>query len=187
MNHYFEIRIRPDPEFSETMLLGALVGKLHRGLVAIEASDVGISFPEHSTHPRSLGGLLRVHGERSRLEALNASDWFVGMRDHVTTTEILPTPPQAQHRVVKRRQYKTSAERLRRRRMRRHQQNYEEAQRCIPDSVERRVETPFVMVRSRSTGETFCLFVEHGDLCSSPVPGAFNAYGLSKVATVPWF
>ena len=32
MDHYIEIRVLPDPEFSEEMLMSALVAKLHRAL-----------------------------------------------------------------------------------------------------------------------------------------------------------
>jgi CRISPR-associated endonuclease Csy4 len=32
MDHYLEIRVLPDPEFSEEMLMAALVAKLHRAL-----------------------------------------------------------------------------------------------------------------------------------------------------------
>ncbi|WP_256379702.1 type I-F CRISPR-associated endoribonuclease Cas6/Csy4, partial [Arhodomonas sp. KWT] len=42
LDHYLDIRVLPDPEFQQSMLLGALVSKLHRGLVDIDADDIGI-------------------------------------------------------------------------------------------------------------------------------------------------
>ncbi|MQM40071.1 CRISPR-associated endonuclease Cas6f/Csy4 [wastewater metagenome] len=169
------------------MLLGALVSKLHRGLVDIDADDIGISFPAHQTDPRTLGDVLRLHGTANRLHALTGLRWLTGMRDHVDHGGIRAVPDGAAHRVVRRRQYKTNAERLRRRRMRRHGETYEQACAQVPDSVERRVATPFVTVRSSSTGRAFSLFIEHGDCSPDPVPGAFSTYGLSRTATVPWF
>ncbi len=186
MDHYLDIQIRPDPEFPVNTLLGALVSKLHRALVTLEADDIGISLPEHEQAP-PLGSRLRLHGTRHRLHALMDQDWLRGMRDHVAIEEIAAVPEEAGHRIVRRRQYKTNVERLRRRRMKRHQESYEEACQHIPDSVERRVRTPFVMVRSQSTGQAFSLFIEHCQVKNLPVKGRFSTYGLSNEATVPWF
>lgn len=186
MDHYLDIHIRPDPEFPLNTLIGALVSKLHRALVVLEADDIGISLPEHEGKP-PLGEVLRIHGNRARLETLMATQWLKGMRDHTVVTDITAVPEKVIHRVVRRCQYKTSAERLRRRRMRRHQESYEEARQQIPDSVERKIKTPYVMVRSQSTGQVFSLFVKHGEPWDEPVQGTFNTYGLSTTATIPWF
>jgi CRISPR-associated endonuclease Csy4 len=186
MDHYLDIHIQPDPEFSQTTLMGALVSKLHRRLVAMESNDIGISLPGHETVP-PLGDVLRIHGNHGRIQTLMETNWLKGMRDHVVLSDIIPVPSNTVHRVVRRRQYKTNVERLRRRRMKRHQESYEEACTHIPDSVERRVSTPYVTVRSQSTGEAFILFIEHGEHCSDPVPGTFGTYGLSNTATIPWF
>lgn len=186
MNHYVDIQIRPDPEFPAPMLMGALVSKLHRALVELDADDIGISLPEHETDP-PLGHRLRLHASRVRLEELLARSWLHGMRDHIVMHDVAAVPANAEHRVVRRRQYKTNADRLRRRRMKRHNETYEQARLHIPDSVERRVRTPYVRVRSHSTGQAFCLFVEHGDHESEPRSGRFSTYGLSATATVPWF
>ena len=186
MNHYLDIHVRPDPEFKETTLLGALVSKLHRRLVALSADDIGISLPDHEGHP-PLGSRLRIHGQPDRLEALMAEDWLGGIRGHLDIKEVRAVPGDVRHRIVRRRQYKTSVERLRRRRMRRHDETYEQAYQHIPDSVERRVDTPFLCVQSSSSGRRFCLFIEHGPLQDQPQIGCFNAYGLSKEATIPWW
>ena len=186
MDHYLDIQTLPDPEFPVNTVLGALVSKLHRGLVALEADDIGISFPEHEQQP-PLGSRLRLHGTENRLQALMDVNWLRGMRDHVAVRDITKIPDEVGHRTVRRRQYKTNVERLRRRRMKRHQESYEEACRHIPDSVERRVQTPFLIVRSQSTGQAFSLFIEHGEIQREPMTGRFSTYGLSSEATVPWF
>lgn len=186
MDHYLDIQTRPDPEFPVNTLLGALASKLHRGLVALEADDIGISLPGHEQSP-PLGGLLRLHGSRDRLHALMEKDWIRGMRDYVAITDIAAVPEDVVYRIVRRRQYKTNVERLRRRRMKRHNETYEEVCRHIPGSVERQVRTPFLIVRSQSTGQAFSLFIEHGPVRSEPVKGRFSTYGLSNEATTPWF
>jgi len=186
MTHYLELRVRPDPEFPVNILLGALVSKLHLALVQLGANDLGISFPQHEEHP-PLGHMLRLHGTDIRLAELMETDWLRGMRDNLEIGEVDPVPSGVVHRVVRRKQYKTNADRLRRRRMKRHGESYEEASRRIPDTVERKVKTPFVVIRSLSSGQTFSLFIEHGACQPTAVPSSYNTYGLSKTATVPWF
>jgi CRISPR-associated endonuclease Csy4 len=113
--------------------------------------------------------------------------WLTGMADHVALNGREDVPDGAAHRVVCRRQFKTSAERLRRRRAKRHNESLEHARAQIPDSVEREVSLPFATLRSLSTGQRFSLFIEHGEIRNTPAQGTFNRYGLSQEATVPWF
>lgn len=188
--HYIDITLLPDPEFSHAHLLGALVAKLHRALVQGQTTDIGVSYPQHVSQPlarRTLGAVLRLHGTPDALQGLMGQDWLKGMRDHTQVAELRPVPAEAQHRTVRRRQFKTNADRLRRRRMQRKGETAEQATAAIPDSVERRPDLPFVQLRSSSTGQPFCLCVEHGPLLAHSMPGAFNAYGLGQEATVPWF
>ena len=188
--HYIDINLLPDPEFSQVHLLGALVSKLHRALVQLRADNIGMSFPAHVVKPftqRGLGTVLRLHGGLDALQVLMGQDWLKGMRDHVTVTDPAQAPVDSPRRLVLRRQFKTNAERLRRRRMQRKGETAEQAAEAIPDSVERRPDLPFVHLRSSSTAQPFCLFVEHREVTAESVGGGFNSYGLSLGATVPWF
>jgi CRISPR-associated endonuclease Csy4 len=96
-------------------------------------------------------------------------------------------PADAPHRTVRRRQFKTNADRLRRRRMRRKGETAEQAAAAIPDSVERTPDLPYVQLRSASTGQPFCLFIEQKEGQGAAGQGGFNTYGLSLGASVPWF
>lgn len=187
MDQYIDIRLRPDPEFPAPMLMGALYGKLHRALVRIDSEDIGVSFPRHCIKPRTLGDVLRLHGSAVALDRLMDQQWLTGMHDHIHLQGRASVPGDVTHRVVCRRQFKTNAERLRRRRARRHNESLEQAREKIPDSVEQRPDLPFVMLRSQSTQEAFCLFIEHGELQPGSQKASFNRYGLSHKATVPWF
>lgn len=188
MDHYIDIRLLPDPEFDVNMLMGALCSKLHRVLAERKETAIGISFPDHALKPRrTLGATLRLHSGRERLMQLMTPPWLEGMRDHTDISELATAPNHVQFRTVRRRQFKTSVERLRRRRMQRHGETMEQACKAIPDSIEQRVHLPSVMMRSRSTGQSFNLFIEHGPVQDDPISGSFNSYGLSQTATVPWF
>lgn len=187
MDAYLEIRLLPDPEFSVSFLMGALYGKLHRALVTAQSNDIGVSFPGYSQSPRGVGDRLRLHGTEETLSQLMTQNWLKGMMDHIHCSDILPVPASAKHRTVSRRQFKTSSERLRRRRMQRKGENYEQAAEAIPSSVERKPDLPYVHLRSKSTEQNFTLFIEQGELREQPSNGAFNTYGLSRQATIPWF
>lgn len=189
MDHYLDIHLRPDPDFPPSMLMGALYSKLHRALHDLQADDLGVSFPDHKTgaRARTPGDRLRLHGRGGRLEQLMASSWLTGMRDHVKLHAIQEVPAERQHRVVRRRQFNTGSLSRAKRYAQRHGIAIEEAQRLMQAPAERQIALPFVQVSSRSSGQRFALFIEHGQLQAQPVAGRFNHYGLSGEATVPWF
>lgn len=189
MDHYVEVHLMPDPEFPQSFLMNALLGKLHRALVTNQHHDIGISFPVHKEGSRkqTLGDTLRLHGLKLSLVCLMDSNWLQGMYDHVTVENCQPIPNIKGYRTVHRKQFKTNAERLRRRRASRHDETMEQARERIPDSIERQVALPYAHITSTSTKQRFCLFITHGPLQNSPTAGEFNAYGLSRIATIPWF
>jgi len=187
MDHYIDIALLPDPEFSAPMLMNALFAKLHRGLVDHGGGDIGVSFPEVGGKTLALGSKLRLHGNATSLDLLMQNGWTQGMRDHIVLIEPRPIPTIVQHRVVRRVQAKSSPERLRRRLMSRKRIGAEDAQAVIPDSSAERLTLPYLEMSSRTTGQRFRLFIDHLALQSVPVSGSFSAYGLSNTATVPWF
>ncbi len=187
MDHHVDIDVQPDPEFPAYQLMAALYAKLHRALVAQNSTRIGVSFPGFGLQAPHLGTRLRLHGDLAALSALLAGDWLAGMRDHVTLTQPNRVPETAKHCAVRRVQVKSSPERLRRRLMRRHNLDAQEAHQRIPDEAARLANLPFVQLRSTSTGQTFRLFIEHGPAQSNSMAGNFNAYGLSQAATIPWF
>jgi CRISPR-associated endonuclease Csy4 len=186
MDHYHDIRLRPDPEFPPTLLMNALFAKLHRALAGNHELSIGISFPEHGTSPPNLGQRLRLHGAADALSRLADLCWQEGMADHVRQLPITPVPAAAAHCTVRRVQAKSSPARLRRRRMRRHGIGAESAVAAIPDQAVEHLNLPYLQLRSSSTGEHFRLYLRHSP-ADRPMAGTFNAYGLSRDGTLPWF
>src|SRR5690625_6387343 len=86
-----------------------------------------------------------------------------------------------------RKQFKTNAVRLRRRRMKRKGETYEQAAKAIPDNEERKPNLPFVVLRSQSSGQTFHLFIDQRLPGKERSEGDFKSYGLSQGATVTSF
>ncbi|MCD1651618.1 type I-F CRISPR-associated endoribonuclease Cas6/Csy4 [Halomonas meridiana] len=189
MDHYIDIRLRPDPDFPEAMLMGALYNKLHRALFDLQATDLGVSFPvhKHGVRARTLGSHLRLHGTHERLKQLMGMDWLTGMRDHTQVSAVLEVPAGAQHINVARKQFNTGSESRAKRYAKRHSISEEEARSIYAKVAARRIELPFVQINSRSTQQRFSLFIEHGKPAASSSEGSFSHYGLSPSATVPWF
>jgi CRISPR-associated endonuclease Csy4 len=106
MNHYLDITVLPDPEFTETVLMSAVFAKLHRALVSLASTDIGVSFPKHTTVHEAgkklrLGNNLRLHAPQQNLSRLLAENWLTGLRDYTHQTDILPVPTQGiTHRIV---------------------------------------------------------------------------------------
>jgi CRISPR-associated endonuclease Csy4 len=190
MQFYVEIRILPDPEFAQNTLMNALYSKLHRALVQNKSLQIGVGFPgyqlaEGGRKDRcTLGNILRLHGSQFDLEAFQATDWLRGMRDHVEVSSIYPVTKVSGYIVYKRKQAASNVERLRRRYIKRHSVSTEAAEQHLPDSIEERLNLPFVSLKSQSTGESFRLFIEQIKTEAGQA-GEFNRYGLSKTATVP--
>ena len=187
MNHYLDLRMRADPEFTVSVLLSTTFGRLHLALASLQANDIGISFPKYDAKALSLGDTLRLHSSESRLAQLMAMPWWTPLKDQVRIGSVTQIPANASYRNVSRQQVKSNPERLRRRQMKRHNLSAEQALERIPQEVGRRLDLPYLQARSLSTGQPFRLFICHGPLQSAPVAGTFNAYGTSQSATVPWF
>lgn len=187
MTHYLDLKLLPDPEVGSAELMGALFTRLHLAFVHFKINSIGVSFPQYSCNPLAIGNVLRLHGTETALAQFVNLSWMKGVRDHVRLGEIASIPRDVKWRTLKRKQFKTNVERLRRRRMRRKSETAEQATRAIPARVERKPDLPFVHFTSTSTSQTFPIYLELGDAQPEPTYGTFNTYGLSASVTVPWF
>jgi CRISPR-associated endonuclease Csy4 len=188
MSHYIDIHLKQDPEFPAHQLMAALYAKLHRALVQLKSSELGISFPGYDDSTQlTLGSTLRVLGPPAELDRLMDVGWLHGMRDHVQVRPLAAVPAGASNRHLRRVQSKSSPERLRRRQMRRHGLTEKEALERAPALVAKHLRLPFVQLSSGSTGQVFRLYLQLGPALPQPSAGTFNAYGLSAAATIAWF
>ena len=92
MNYYYEIECRPDPDFVSAILLNALFSKLHRFLAEHADLNIGVSFPQYSIKPLTLGERIRLHGNQADLAVVHQGTWLTGMHDHVDSSEIAVVP-----------------------------------------------------------------------------------------------
>lgn len=187
MEHYFNVTIRPDPDFTHNTVLNAVFYRLHCELVENKQLTVGVSFPEYCVSPRTLGKVLRLHGTQVALETLNSTDWLKGFCDYTTCTDIQAIPADCQYIAVRRVQSKSSPERLARRYARRKDIDESEALLLYKEAEPKHLKYPFLSLASQSTGQRFKLFVRQDKHVTEKKDGGFNRYGISATATLPWF
>ena len=186
MDRYIEFHLLPDPEQAPNLLMNVLYGKLHLALAELGSGDVGVSFPD-AQKGAALGPRLRLHGTADALARLMRINWTAGMYDYVLQSSVMSVPSDAKFRSCYRVQAKSNPERLRRRMIKRHGVDAETAARKIPDSATEMLNLPYLQIKSLSSGKHFRLFLQFGPLKEEARNGVFNAYGLSREATVPWF
>lgn len=184
MNRYIEIRLLPDPEFNANVLLNAMYAKLHRALSDAGRGEIGVSFPKAG---KVLGECIRLHGSQEALQRLMGLGWLKGLGDYTAVSALLPVPDTCQYRIVQRVQTKSSVERLYRRSVKNGRLTAEEAEAKINAGKDQLLKQPFIQLKSRSSGQTFRLFIQQGKLTDTGQTGKFSDYGLSDTATVPWF
>ncbi|MER2493156.1 type I-F CRISPR-associated endoribonuclease Cas6/Csy4 [Catenovulum sediminis] len=184
MQFYCEIKVLPDPEASEPVLVNNLMSKFHRTLVNLKMTDIGVSFPNYA---KTLGDTVRFHSSEQSLNKLLETNWLKGLRDYCEVSAILPIPSKVQYRTVSRVQSK-SVYNKRKRSVAKGWLTEREAEIKIDDSQQKTLKLPFLQLNSSSTQQdNIKLFVKHGELQTKSSTGTFNSYGLSKSATVPWF
>lgn len=187
MNYYLDIKVIPDSEFNSQTLLNILFGKLHFALVNLGDKNIGVSFPDFSEETNRLGGCLRLHSSQDVLEQLTKDNWMRGVADYTVLSPVSPVPDSAKFRIVSRVQVKNNPEKERRRLMKRKNITLEEALKRIPDNYGKLIKLPYLEMKSYSVGQRFKLFINHSEILNESVEGKYSKYGLSSVATVPWF
>lgn len=183
MNSYLDIRTLPDPEFKETVLMNALYTKLHKALCDLSSTSIGVSFPKYEV---TLGNVLRLHGDESALHGLQSKNWIGGINGYCQVGDIKPVPVDVQYRTVSRKQTTMSNAKFRRL-QKRGSITEEEAKAYKARMFTKGLDNPYVELNSGSNGHRHRRYIEFGPLLDSPVEGAFDQFGLSKTATVPWF
>lgn len=188
MDSYFEIRAIPDPELLQSAIVANLMQKIH-GLLPAYDGRVGLSFPGYG-QARTLGGIIRIHGNTNDLERLNfdvRND--PGMRSYGLISDVSSVPDSIKGYAKFQRLHAKGNSHLRRLQQR-HQARgtwTKELEESISRKYAVQVSCPHVSLKSASTGQPrFLLFIERCGSDSS-ADGEFNAYGLSKTATVPLF
>lgn len=183
MDYYLDIRILPDSEFKETVLMNAIYSKFHKALCDLQSTNLGVSFPKYQ---RTLGNVLRIHGGVAELDDLKGMNWVGGMSGYCEVKSISLVPTDVKYRNVARKQPIMSNAKLHRL-FKRGSISEEEVERYRAKMFAEGLDNPFVELKSASNGQRHRRYIRFGPLLDEPVKGKFDQFGLSKTATVPWF
>ena len=189
MKHYIDVRIKPDAEMRQNILLNTVYTKLHKALFEDNSNTIGISFPEYKI---LLGNIIRLHSSNTELESIIETNWLGGLAGYCTVSEILAVPEDAKYRIVSRWQSNMSESGLRRLIKRAEKRgeafNGEQIKNYrVKMYKEQLTERPYLELQSGSNGHRHRRYIQFGELVDKPVQGKFDTFGLSKTATIPWF
>ena len=183
MEYYIDIEIKPDAEMRESPLMNLVYDKLHKALVKLITERIGVSFPEYQI---KLGKVLRLHVEKTDLQNLQHLNWLGGIVGYCEISDIKKVPADVKHRTISRIRTNMSKSKLKRLK-RRGSITPDEEKIYKAKMFSQGLDNPYLDLKSWSTGQKHRRFFRFGPLLDQQVEGKFDSYGLSKVATVPWF
>lgn len=184
MINYIDIKIKPDAEMRENVLLNKVYTKLHKALHDLKAIDIGVSFPEVNV---KLGKVLRIQGSQSRLEELQDLNWLGGLIGYCDVSEIKEIPKVGvSYRTVSRVQSSMTQAKLRRL-IKRNNLSDEDIKAYKAKMFLQSLDLPYLELFSTTRNKLYRRYIQHGELKNSSTNGKFDQFGLSKNATIAWF
>lgn len=183
MNYYIDIEIMPDAEMRESPLINLVYNKFHKALVKLKSEQIGVSFPGYQI---KLGRLLRLHGDKTDLQNLQGLNWLGGIAGYCDISDLKKVSADVKYRTVSRIRTNTSKSKLKRLKQR-GSITPDEEKIYKTKMFSQGLANPYLDLESGSTGQKHRRFFRFGPLLDQPVEGKFDSYGVSKVATVPWF
>ena len=183
MDHYIDIKIIPDAEMRESVLLNKVYTKFHKALFDLKNNTIGVSFPEYRI---KLGKLIRIHGAQAILNDLQGLNWLGGLKGYCKVSEITKVPENTSHRIISRKQSNMTGAKLRRL-IKRGSITPAEIKIYKAKMFSQGLDNAFLELDSSSNGHRYRHFIQFGSLLGQASKGDFDDFGLSKQATVPWF
>lgn len=207
--HYLEFSIDQDRiakkerKTKTAQIMSSLVTILHQIIYAKkeEGESMAVSFPQYSQKHCFLGHVIRLHGSKQALSSVftpksmaklikdhpDLMAWLIDA-EYLSVSQVMAVPDQvAGYAVFSRRKVKNNLESIRRRRMKRHNETYEQACAAIPELNRHFPALPKVYLNSQSNKQLYPMLIER-TVVDTPVMGEYNSFGLANdQATVPLF
>ncbi len=183
MNYYIDIKLVPNKEIRENVLLNQIYTAFHKRLYDLKSTNIAVSFPQYRL---KLGRLFRIHGSKEALEKLNEKDWLGKYSKNCKVTTIEAIPTEIQYRTISRIQQNMTEAKLRRL-IKRGSIPEEDIKKYRIKMFQGGFDNPYVELVSMSNGQLHRRFIEFGKLQDKEVKGEFDLFGLSKGSTIPWF
>ncbi len=183
MTHYIDIKLNPNKEIRENILLNQVYTSFHKRLYDLKSNNIGVSFPHYRL---KLGKLFRIHGSKEALEKLQEQKWLGKYLQYCKVSNIEISPKTVQYRTISRIQQNMTAAKLRRL-IKRGTIPEEDIKKYKIQMLQKSLDNPFVELVSMSNGQIHRRFIYFGELKNQEENGEFDTFGLSKNATIPWF
>ena len=183
MSFYVDIKIKPDDEMRENVLLNKVYTKLHKALFTLKSTEIAVSFPRYKV---VLGDVIRLHGKEDKLITLQESNWLGGLAGYCDISSIKAIPNEVLYRTISRKQANMTDAKLRRL-LKRQSITEDEAKEYRAKMFQQGLDNPYIELQSTSNGHKHRRYLQFGELSNKSVEGEFDAFGLSKQATIPWF
>lgn len=183
MDYYIDIKLIPNKEIRENVLLNQVYTTFHKRLYDLKSTDIAVSFPQYRL---KLGKLFRIHGSKEALVKLNEKEWLGKYMVHCKVSNIEEVPQKVQYRTVSRVQQNMTEAKLRRL-IKRGTIPEEDIKKYRIKIFQGGLDNPYVELVSMSNGQLHRRFIEFGELQDKELKGEFDLFGLSKVSTIPWF
>jgi len=183
MKHYIDIKLLLDDEIPIYFVRNKVYSKLHKALFDLQATTIGVSFPQYKV---MLGDVLRIHGTESKLLELQNTNWIGGLSGYCRVSNIQIIPDEVTHRTISRIQANMTEAKLRRL-IKRGTISTEETKQYKAKMFSQGLDNPYLELESISNGHKHRRYLVFGDKMTEAVTGEFDFFGLSKVATIPWF
>jgi CRISPR-associated endonuclease Csy4 len=183
MDYYIDIKLIPNKEIRENVLLNQVYTAFHKRLYDLKSTNIAVSFPQYRL---KLGRLFRIHGSKESLEKLNEKEWLGKYKVFCKVFNIDSTPVNVQYRTISRIQQNMTEAKLRRL-IKRGTISEEDIKKYRIKMFQGGLDNPYVELVSMSNGQLHRRFIEFGELQDTDVKGEFDLFGLSKISTIPWF
>jgi len=183
MKHYLDITLLAYDEVPIYFVRNKVYSKLHKALFELQSTEIAISFPKYKV---LLGDVIRLHGTESKLSELQNTSWLGGLSGYCQVSPIQTVPDDVSYRVISRIQANMTEAKLRRL-IKRDSISESEIKQYKAKMFGMGLDNPYLELQSNSNGHKHRRYLQFGELKKESVEGIFDAFGLSKTATIPWF
>jgi CRISPR-associated endonuclease Csy4 len=192
MTHYQDLILLPDEEVPIFFIRNKIYQKLHKAIFNLNASDVGVSFPNAT---KKLGDVIRIYSTQIRLKELQNLNWLGGLVGYCQVGEVFPVPDEVKgHQVISRIRQTMSMAKLSKKIAYLQKKGYLKDNEVEDYKKQYKaklfatgLDNPYLELQSISTGSKYRLYIQFSELQQQAVIGEFNHFGLSKTATTPVF
>jgi len=183
MTYYIDIKLNPNKEIKENVLLNQVYSSFHKRLYDLKSNNIGVSFPNYRL---KLGKQFRIHSTKEALEKLQSKEWLGKYEKYCKVSSIELLPEKVQYRTVSRIQQNMTEAKLRRL-IKRGNIPKEDIKVYKIKMLQGGLDNPYVELISMSNGQLHRRFIAFGELQDIEIKGDFDLFGLSKTSTIPWF